>query len=89
MGDRKDIPRCPRPDGRVSQTGCIDKAFNHEVFSQSECDNDPMVKFTVPDCAYRSYDSFTWPEGKACEEDLPGHGCNHQSDETEDIKPTR
>ena len=29
------------------------------------------IKYTVPDCSYKGYDVFTWPEGVADESNLP------------------
>jgi hypothetical protein len=95
---REDIPRCPVPDDRSGQTGCghdhidsqADRLSNpsgHNVDSESPCDTDPMNCYKVPDCAYKGYDSFTWPEGKASPADLP-HG-GHQPDDIEEFKPKR
>jgi hypothetical protein len=68
---RKEIEREQPSDGRVSQKGCIDVPFGHKIDQASPCDTDPMHGFTVPDCAYKGFDSYTWPEGRASDEELP------------------
>lgn len=88
MAKREDVPREQVPDGRVGQKHGIEP-LGRTIFGQSPVDSDLMTKFTVPDCAYKGYDPFTWPEGKACEYDLPGETEERQSAETEEIKPNK
>jgi hypothetical protein len=95
---REDIPRCPVPDERVGQKGDLgpvgrfhdnwSNPSGHDVYQPSPADSDPMSKYTVPDCSYKGYDPFTWPNGQANPADLPGC-CGHQPDDIEEIKPKR
>lgn len=100
MAKREDIPREPVPDGRKGTEGCgwdhqekqhdaWGNPIGHDVFSKSPCDHDPKIGFRVPDCAYKGFDTFTWPEGKVCEYELPGETEERQTDDYEDIQPKR
>ena len=85
---RDEIERCPRPDGRIPQSGGIEP-IGREIYGASECDKDPMAQYTVPDCAYKGYDSYTWPEGRADCRELPHGMKEHQDDSYEEMKPNK
>jgi hypothetical protein len=90
---RKEIERDTINDGRVSQKGDLGpigrthdswgNPFGHDVCTPSPVDSDPKTHYTVPDCAYKGYDSYTWPEGKADDKDLP---CCMAHEQSEDMK---
>jgi hypothetical protein len=99
MSLRKEIERCPVADDRNGKSGGIEPLSpgvddwgnprGHNVDSASPYDSDEKTKFTVPDCSYKGYDSYTWPEGRADVRDLPCHNEERQPDDYEEIKPNK